>query len=386
MDPASAKELQGRDRVKILVTHVPAGAGHQRAAEVVAQSLKGSSGSAEVVLLNALEGVNPWYRWCFTRGYLWLIQQAPQIWGILYHLTDLSTLRRGVRWLHRTSNSRHARGLEAILLNARPEVIVGTHFLPMEVAAHLKESRRISARLVTVITDYLPHALWVVPGIDTYVVGSSQAKEDLLRRGIPSGKIELLGIPVDPKFSLSHDRSALARRLGLEPDRFILLIGSGGSGTGPIPALVDVLGKVTGRIQLLVVAGTNDLLYQRCEALKNRFPHPMQVYRFISNMDELMSVSDLIVTKAGGLTCAEALAKGLPLLLVSPIPGQESRNAQVLVQLGAALWAKSVPQVPGVVQHLLDHPEELEHLSRRSQEIRRPAAASQIAQRILDGI
>ncbi len=371
--------------MKIIVTHVPAGAGHQRAAEVVAHALERSSTPPEVVLLNALEGATSWYRWCFTQGYPRLVQQAPQIWGAFYHLSDLPILRGGVRWLHRTSNGQHARALESIFLNAHPEVIVGTHFLPMEVAAFLKKSRRLSARLVTVITDYLPHALWVVPGIDTYVVGSSQAKEELLHRRILSEKIEVLGIPVDPKFALSQDRLSLARRLGVEPNRFTLLIGSGGSGMGPIPALVETLGKVSGRLQLLVVAGTNDLLYRRCEALKNGFPHPMKIYRFISNMDELMSVSDLIVTKAGGLTCAEALAKGLPLLLVCPIPGQESRNAQVLTRIGAALWAKRIDQVPERIQRFLEHPEELRTLSQRARQVSSPDAASKIARWVAGG-
>ncbi|MBI3616123.1 MAG: hypothetical protein HY211_06370 [Candidatus Omnitrophica bacterium] len=365
--------------MKILVAHVPAGSGHQRAAEAVAAAIRKLNSSAEVLLLDALEQADPWYRWMFGRGYLDLIQNAPFLWGMMYHLTDFKPFSRPVHWLHRFDNHLHAKPLEDFFIEAKADAIVGSHFLPMEVAGSLKAAGRISARLITSITDYLPHALWIAPAIDVYAVGSSHTKEELRARGVPKDRIRVTGIPVDPKFLQPGDRSLLTKKLGLDPERFTLLIGAGGAGTGPVRRLIHLLGQVREPIQLLAVAGKNDPLRRDLENLRPGFPHPMRVFGFIDNMQELMDVSDLILTKPGGLTCTEAMVKGLPLLLMEPIPGQERRNAHILKGLGAAVLADRLEEVPPLVEKFCLHPEQFQEIRSNAKQASRPDAAYQIA-------
>jgi len=365
--------------VKVVVTHVPAGSGHQRAAEAVFTAFQGLDHSAPSTLLDALDQVNPWYRWCFSQGYLNLIHRAPLLWGISYHLTNLKRFSGLFGWIHRISNGLNAKGLETYFRTQAPDLVIGTHFLPMEVAAYVKRKHRLPMRLITVITDYLPHTLWIAPGVDTYVVGSLQAKADLLDRGIGEDRIRLLGIPIDPKFNQPRNRAALAKQLGLDPKGFTLLIGSGGAGTGPVTQLVTELGKLQEPLQLLAVAGKNQGLCRDLEQLRARIPHPMKIYGFIHNMDELMQVSDLIVTKSGGLTCAEACAVGLPMILVAPIPGQESNNARILESMGAALLGHGIQEVPKLVQQLRQNPKRLHQMSQKAKENSFPDAAVQIA-------
>ncbi len=370
--------------LKVLVTYVPAGSGHQRAADGIFAALQRAGGQVEPERVDALNGCDSCYRWSFDRGYLDLIQRAPAVWGLSYHLTDLRAFRRGIQRLHRLNNAWHAAGLGRFFAEAKADWIIGTHFLPMEVAGSLKVRGKISSRLISVITDYRPHTLWIAPGIDLYAVASERTKEELIQRGVPEERIRVTGIPVDPRFTASLDRESLRRRFELKQDRFTILVGSGGAGTGPIQRLVRLLGRIPKPIQLIVVAGRNDALVRELEGLRPQMPHPMKVCGFVNNMEELMEVSDLLISKPGGLTCAEGMAKGLPFLLIEPIPGQESRNAAALVQMGAAALASRLEEVPEQVQAFLRDPERLRRLSQKAREIGRPDAAEKIARMALE--
>lgn len=369
--------------MKVVVTHVPAGSGHEKAAEAVWVALRQMSPGTEAVLLNALDGMSPWYQWSFTQGYLGLIHRYPYLWGAAYHLLDL----RGLAWaaypLHRMSNASHGKILEKILLRQNPDVVVSTHFFPAEVAAYLKCRRRLNARLITVLTDLLPHSVWISPCVDTYVVGSPVTRQALLERGIPDGRIQVIGIPIDPKFSKPLDRNEAGQRLDLQAGRFTILICSGGFGTGPVSKFVTALHRIQTPLQLLVVTGKNSALLRRLESIQEKIPHALKLYGFVDNMEELMTVSDLMVTKPGGLSCAEAMAKGLPLLLISPIPGQEARNARILVEQGIAVLARNPREFPDLLEQLRNNPSRLQEIARRGKAASFPGSASSVARLVL---
>ncbi len=366
--------------MKIIVTHVPAGSGHEKAAEAVCAALKEQAPSAEIILLNALDGMSPWYQWSFTQGYLDMIHRHPQLWGAAYHSLDM----RGLAWaaykLHRISNASHGKTLETILERYRPDVVIGTHFFPMEVASYLKMKGRIQARLITVITDFLPHSVWISPGIDRYAVASSWTREELLRRGVAEERIQITGIPIHPKFARKGNRAELVEKLGLRPDLWTVLIGAGGFGTGPVAELVETFSLIREPLQILVVTGKNTALLRHLEAARERLAHhAVTLYGFVDNVDELMDVSDLMATKPGGLSCAEAMAKGLPLLLTSPIPGQESRNARLLEGAGIALQAGRMAEIPKQIETLSRDPARLQTMADLGRKASFPEAARTVA-------
>ncbi len=365
--------------MKIVVTHVPAGAGHQRAAEAVHGVLTQTHPEATVVLLNALDGVDPSYRWAFTRGYLGLIDGCSALWGAAYRLSDGLPFRHGITRIHRWSNAWHGRKLESLLLGHQPDVIIGTHFFPMEVAGFLKSRGRLQARLITVITDYLPHLVWTAKGVDLYAVACAETRQELVRRDVAEEKIRVVGIPIDSQFHRQEDRAALAAKLGLERDRFTVLIASGGFGNGPVPKLVETFLSIPESLQLLIVAGKNNSLFRQLEQMRRQTHHRVKVYGFVRNMHELMSVSDVMVTKPGGLSCAEAMAKGLPMVLIVPIPGQETRNARFIARSGAGVLAPSLQAVPVILNELRRNPKRLQEMAHRGREIARPEAASAVA-------
>ena len=365
--------------MKILVTHVPAGSGHEKAAEAVSQALRNARPDADVTLLNGLDGMSSAYQWAFTQGYLNLIHRYPALWGAAYHLLDLRGFASSAYKLHRLSNASHGKVLEGILMHHNPDVFISTHFFPAEVASYLKQQGRLKAKLITVITDYMPHSVWISPGTDAYVVGMALTKQEMIWRSVPQENIHVLGIPIDPKFSQKTDRRVVATRLGLEPEMFTLLICSGGFGTGPMEPLVRALKSIPEPLQALVVTGKNTALYHQLENMKDSFPHKLHVYGFVDNMDELMGVSDLMVTKPGGLSCTEAMMKGLPMVLVAPIPGQETRNARIIERLGAAVLAGSVEKSPAIIRNLLANPARLKEMGRSGESAGRPNSATAIA-------
>lgn len=366
--------------MKVLVTHVPAGSGHLKAAEAVAGAVKQLKPNAETILLNGLDEMPRSYQYAFTEGYLGLIHHWPFLWGLLYHALDFPGIAGAATFkIHRLSNSFQGKALEGILLREKPDVFIATHFFPVEVASHLKLKGLLKGRVIAVITDYMPHNVWIAPGIDTYAVGMDLTKEELVRRGIPAGKIQVTGIPIDPKFSRKGDRDELAAKLGIDKEKFTLLIVSGGFGTGPIEELVQELRNIPDRLQALIVTGKNTALYQKLEALRPSFPHDLKVYGFVDNMDELMDVADLMVTKPGGLSCTEALTKGLPMVLVAPIPGQEARNARIIEKFGAAVLAGPVKNAPEIIRRLRKNPAKLAEMGHKAKLAGRPDAAMAVA-------
>ncbi len=366
--------------MRIVVCHVPAGAGHTRAAQALAAALKSLPGSHEVILLDALGRVTPFFRWTYTQGYIHLIQSAPFLWGGIYYSSDSGCCAGPIRSFFRLSNKLQAKGFEQQLIELNPDTIVGTHFFPMDVAALLKQGGKIASRLVTVVTDYLPHSFWIAPGIDLYTIGSQEGKEELVKRGVDENRIHLLGIPIDLKFGHKQDRTGLAKKLGLDPNLFTVLIGAGGTGTGPVDELISMLQKIKHPIQILAVAGTNAHLFHKLEEHRHRISYSMKIYGFIHNMEELMDVSDVIITKPGGLTCAEALSKGLPLILVAPIPGQETRNAAYLERQGVARLVKKIDRIPQIIEQLQEDPDKRSGMNEKAVHFSRQDAALKIAQ------
>ncbi|MBI4227227.1 MAG: glycosyltransferase [Candidatus Omnitrophica bacterium] len=366
----------------LVAAYAAAGEGHRRAAEAVAAAAA-ERRDVTVALRDCLEGAEPWFRRTYTDGYLHLVRRAPAAWGALYQAMDRAGTTGWLRALRRWGNARQERGFADWLIARQPPVVIATHFFPVEVIAALKRRGRLRAKLVCAITDWLPHAFWLCPGVDRYAVAADATRDALMRRGIPSAQIRVTGIPIDHRFAGAPGRAALAARLGLDVSRRTILIGSGGFGLGPVEALVQTLGAVRGPYQLLVVAGRNEALRRALEALRPRLAHPMIVYGFVTNMDELMAVADLLISKSGGLTCAEAMARGLPMLVIAPIPGQETRNSAVLARAGAAVQVRRPADVVPYVERL-SSPEGLAPMVAAARRLGRPGAAAAVLETALE--
>ncbi|HUQ08744.1 MAG TPA: glycosyltransferase [Steroidobacteraceae bacterium] len=322
---------------KLLILSVSAGAGHVRAAQAIEAAARGSPVTATHLDLLALVPAD--FRKLYGQQYIKLVEKLPQLWAYLYSSTDRPSRDTLLGKLKRGAEKLNTRRLLAEIERLAPDAILCTHFLPAEL---LSRRRAKGVKLPPVwvqVTDYDVHALWVHPHVDRYCVASEEVAFRLADRGVPPAKIAVTGIPVMPQFSATLDRARCARELGVSPDRFTVLMMAGGAGVGGLDQLAERLLRLPDDMQLIALAGRNDDLLTRLKKLAAAHPGRLHPLGFTTTVERVMTASDLVITKPGGLSVSECLAKGLPMLLVSPIPGQEERNADYLLEAGAAIKA-----------------------------------------------
>lgn len=369
--------------MRILIAYASAGIGHRKAAEAIYKTFKVSFPSNEIYIVDALDYSNTIFRWSYPRAYLFLINYLSPIWGILYYLTDFKYFDFIFSWPRILFHRLNGIGFEKFLLKLNPEVVICTHFFPSELTSDFKKHKRFGGRLIVVVTDFRLHSFWLSGGADLFVVASDETKKDLLNRGMKEERIEVLGIPVDPVFNQTKPKEELFRRLALRENFFNVLIVSGGFGVGPIKELVlglDMLSKeINSNLQLIVICGRNKRLFKELTLLQNRLGFENKIHPFVDNMDEFMQVSDIMLTKSGGITISEALTKNLPMIIIRPISGQETRNSAILLEYGVALKADRVFEASRLVKALIESPEKLYGMKARMKALAHPDAAIEIA-------
>jgi processive 1,2-diacylglycerol beta-glucosyltransferase len=362
----------------VLILSASAGAGHVRAAQALEKAFV-ARGDCAVEHIDAVDYSSKLLRKTYDKAYLGLVRRAPDVVGLLYRRLDQPWrhLRRRLA-LDRLNTHRMIRMLKSV----QPDLCVATHFLPAEIIAWLVAKKKLRARHAVVVTDFDVHAMWLCRTVDRYYLARQESAEYLARLGVPREILRVTGIPIDPVFAEERDRDAMRRRHGLEPGRPTVLISAGGYGVGPVEQLVTDLMALNRPWQIVAVAGKAAQTQRRLEEIARRAgnaPTRLLVLGFTTEMDEWMAAADLLVGKAGGLTISEALARGLPMALVAPIPGQEERNSDHLLEEGAAVRCNNLPAAAWKIAALLDDPARLARMREAARSIARPCAAAEIA-------
>lgn len=372
-----------QNKKKILIAYANAGAGHRKASLAIESAFKViARDDVQTEVIDTLDYSTPFLRRGYPAIYLFLVNRIPTIWGLNYYLFDTRIIYKTlISPARRINNGLNCADLVRFLNEYNPSIIINTHFLGSEVMADMKRHGMLKdTKLISVVTDYFMHSFWVDKDIDYYCVAQKESKGHLMKRGIPAERIKIFGIPIDRIFAVKKDKRELCSRLKIKDNIRTVLIGSGGFGVGPIKELVKELAAVEMPIQLLVVCGKNPKLYKEIGDLARASGKPIKVYEFVDNMDELMEVSDIMITKSGGMTSSEAIAKDLPLVITSAIPGQEARNCRYLVKSGAAIYAKNIKKAKEAICDILSSEERIEDLKRRIRDIKKPNSSYDIAQ------
>lgn len=358
--------------MKILIVYATAGAGHRKAAEAVAQGFKTSNSPHEVVLVDSLDHTYPFFKKSYSGIYTFLITWVPVVWGFFFALLDIPWLRPAVRLGRRIYNSLNAGGFQRYLINENFDVIISTHFLGNEVSGALKKAGKISSRIISVVTDYDVHSIWLSPGIDHYTVATDWTKEKIISLGIPADRVSVTGIPTHESFARPMDKIQLRRKMNMAESQFTVLVATGSFGIGPIEEIITHLKDTT---QVAVICGHNKKLYEKLKHLDSR---NVRIFGLVNNMDEMMGLADVMITKPGGLSISEAMVCGLPMIFFNAIPGQETNNIRVLGGFGIGLSGISVPEIPGVLKRLQSSPEEYARLKAKIAAVARPQAVNDI--------
>ncbi len=371
---------------RILIFHVRAGAGHERAARAVERATQQLDPAAGVIVRDALEYSSPLFKAFYASTYNRMVARVPRVWGFVYRRAERTPIE-GFRQEVRTRLTLwNCRGYLDAIERHRPDAILCTQFLPAEVFAFLREHGKVRVPVACAITDYSIHPIWVYRGIDRYYVAADAVKEALEDTGVvPPERIEVTGVPIDPRFAITMPAADARKALGLDPDpaRLTILLMGGGFGWGPIDGMLDVVRDLSADVQALVIAGRNERLRKRLMARARGHESRIKVHGFTDQMDLFMAASDLIVGKSGGLTSSEAMARGVPLVVFRPIPGQEERNCDFLQENGAALRVHDLDDLHYRLRHFLAMPEHLAAMRAKAVAIGRPRSAFDVARSIL---
>jgi len=371
---------------RILILHAKAGAGHKRAAEALEHAFRAVGPSNRVHALDTLAFASPLFQRTYAQTYDAMVKRAPPLWRLLYRSTERPLVHRGTARARVSIDRLHLRRLVHAIRRFRPAAVVCTHFLPLEALAPLAARGRLGAPLYCVITDFGAHPFWVYEGITGYFVATESVREELAEWGVAWERIHVTGIPIDPKFGKHQSKEAARTALGLDPKSPVVLVMGGGNGVGPLHGLAERMLGLPSRPQIVVIAGRNEALRRRLGDLEHVGPGRVKVLGFTNEVDRWLDAADVNVTKAGGLTCSESLAKQVPLVIFRPTPGQEERNSEALTQAGAALRARTLEQVAESVERILSHPSLARSMRRACEELGRPEAAATIASEVLEEV
>lgn len=370
---------------KVLILSASAGAGHIRAAEAVERAVREAGAAREVKHVDTLQYTNKLFRSLYSKAYIEMVNKTPEVLGWLYDALDKPWKNERRRLALDKLNTRP---FVKMLKDEQPDICVSTHFLPAEIISWLKAKERTGTRQAVVVTDFDVHAMWLCHHYEQYFVALDETRAHMEALGVPAAKVSVTGIPIDPVFALEKDRREMCEKHGLRPDVTTILLSAGGFGVGPVEKIVGSLLELKSPAQVVALCGRNDELKRRVEgvaaAAGARSPHvTVRAVGYTTEVDELMSASDLLLGKPGGLTTSEALAKGLAFCVVNPIPGQEERNADHLLEEGVAIRCNNLPALAYKLGRLLADPARLASMRANSRRLARPHAARDIVSRLL---
>lgn len=369
---------------KVLVLSASSGAGHIRAAQAIERAFQEMNAAAEIRHVDTLEYTNKLFRTLYSKAYIDMVNRAPELLGWLYDQFDKPWQNERRRLAFDKLNTRP---FVKMLREYQPEVVVCTHFLPSEIISWLRAKEKLATRQAIVVTDFDVHAMWLCHNYEHFFVALDETRAHLEKIGIPSYKITVSGIPIDPVFSQSKDKLDMRDKYGLRRDQTTILISAGGFGVGPINNMMKSLLDMKHPAQVVAICGRNEELKSQIEQMVADAPEKhtvsFKIVGYTTNMDEYMAASDILLGKPGGLTTSEALASGLAFVVVNPIPGQEERNSDHLLEEGVALRCNNLPVLAYKIDRLLDDNARLNAMRENARRLARPRAAFDIVEKLI---
>ena len=354
--------------------------GHRSATMAIEKAIRELRPDTEILNINAFNYTNPISEKVINRIYMEVVKRTPKIWDYLY---DNPSVVKGLENIKQHIHKSNSPKLKKLFDGFNPDLVVCTQAFPCGMVADFKKTYGVNLPLVAVLTDYIPHSYWVYDEVDYYITPSEEVSARLEKKGVKLFKIKPYGIPFDPSFNQKLKPEDIFSKLKLNPHKPVVLIMGGGQGLGPIKTIVKSLEKSEHDIQELIVAGTNKKLFRWLKRKIKHYKKSIHLFGFVQNIHELMFISKVIISKPGGVTTAEALSMGLPMVIVKPIPGQEINNTNFLTQKQAAIKVDEPKEAYRVIDDLLKNKAELERLRAAGFKIAKPGASMDIAKLVL---
>ena len=341
---------------KILIFYASYGGGHLSAANSIKQCIDDNFNDCKTKLIDCMEYVNKPVNKITTTAYKELAKKFPWAWGEVYSHSQKGPLAH----ISSASNNLMAKKLLKLLKEYHPDIIISTHPFGSQMVSYLKRKALVDCKLATIMTDFAPHDQWLVGKdyVDYYFVSHEKMRQELINSNVAENTVFATGIPLSNRFLMHFNKDEIMKSMGLNPDkRVILFFGGGEFGLGR-DKTVKILNSFISHVknhQIVAIAGKNEKMKVAFDKLvaETNSESFVKVLAYTKQVPELMSISDLVVTKPGGLTTTESLASGLPIVAINPIPGQEEENAKFLEDEGVAIWLKKNDDYDKIIADLL---------------------------------
>jgi processive 1,2-diacylglycerol beta-glucosyltransferase len=363
--------------MRVLFLSASVGVGHLSAANAVAAALHRIEPSARTPVVDSYKYAALVVSRVVSDGYLQMVKTIPQMYRYIY---DRAERAREVGPLRTWAHQFTASNLRPLILREQPDAVVCTHAFPCGAMAEYKRSFPDAPPVVGIVTDFAVHGFWVHDNVDGYVVATDAIRNALTARGVAAESISVSGIPVARDFARADEgRDALRERLDLPRDRAVVLLMGGGLGIAPLERMMRALESIRVPLAAVVLTGRNTRTQRRVMMAAEGVSYPVRALSFVENVYDYMHGADALVTKPGGLSTAEALVAQIPMVLCKPLPGQEERNARILVEAGAAIRTRRLEELPKALETVLTDPRKRERMIEAGERFRRPNAAGAAA-------
>lgn len=371
---------------KIIVFYASYGGGHLSAAKSIESYLKKNYTDLDVELIDCIKYINKTIDKVSTAAYREMAKKMPWAWGKIYNDSQKGPLAH----ISSRANSFMAIKLLRLLREKKPDVIISTHPFGSQMCSYLKRKRKINCKIATILTDFKSHDQWLVGNneIDYFFVSNENMKQELLEKNIDTSKVFVTGIPVSEKFLINYNKDEILENLNFSKDKkTILFFGGGEFGLGKNKTLsvFECLVKYFNNIQIIAIAGKNENMKNSFIkiVLENNKQDCVNIFEYTDKIAEFMSISDLVITKPGGLTTTESLVSEVPIIIINPIPGQEEENAEFLENHKVAAWIRKDDDAIFILNDLLNDNNKLNELKNNISLISKPNSTKNICEIIL---
>ncbi len=373
-------------KYRILIISCTGGAGHIRAAEALHKTAQALKLPIHTEHYNILDFTPRFFSNLYAQTYINLVKFTPNFWSYFYNKLELKNYSKNhlIKIFDKITYKKYIHAL----FEYKPDAIICTHFLPYISISDELRKMKFNIPIFAATTDFDIHNMWIDPIVNKYFVFHKESMNRLIFKGVLKNKIVITGIPVMPEFKDKLTKSFARKLLNLEVDSFTILILSGGFGVGKIMSAVKYLNnhlkKFTNKkFNLLIVCGKNQKLLQKMSDI--HYPSNIKpcIYGFVDNIHDLMDASDILISKSGGLTSSEAMAKNLPMLIFDPIPGQEVQNANLITEVGAGWKATNLKDLCYRLNQIIENPDLLKKAVKASKQLAKPEAAKKILKEVL---
>jgi processive 1,2-diacylglycerol beta-glucosyltransferase len=371
--------FQAPSSPRILILSASVGSGHVRAARAIETALGRMAPGATIEHVDVLDLTNSAFRRAYGKGYFRAVEAAPRLVGWMYDFLDQPHEHKSATMIRQFVERINFTRLTRLLIDQPWDIAVSTHFLPAALISRLRLRENVHFPQVVAVTDFDVHGLWLTSPCERFYVASGEMKSNLMALGVDSDEISVTGIPIDPVFSQRQDRRAAAERMSLATDRPIVLQMAGGFGIGSVERIHQSICEIDHPLQIVVVTGKNTEAANSLKAMHHKPQHRRTILGYTHQIHDLLLAADAVVTKPGGLTSAESLASGCPMVIVEPIPGQEDRNADFLLENGCAIKVNNLASLSFKLQTLLQDSQRLSAMRQAALRVARPHAAFDIA-------